>query len=174
MAATSDGTKPHAMTREAFVARFGGVFEHSPWIAEAAWDAGFAPEHDTAEGLHAALCRAMRAADRERQLALIRAHPDLAGRLAVAGGLTAESSAEQASAGLDRCTPEEYARFQKLNDAYKARFGFPFIMAVKGRSRPEILEAFERRVANDPGAEFATALEQVERIALLRLRDLCG
>ncbi|WP_431862045.1 2-oxo-4-hydroxy-4-carboxy-5-ureidoimidazoline decarboxylase [Azospirillum sp.] len=162
--------RPGDMDRDAFVARFGPVFEHSPWIAEEAWDARLRP--DTAEGLHAALVAVLRDAPRERQLALLNAHPDLAGKLAVRGALTADSTAEQASAGLDRCTPEEFARFTELNDAYKARFGFPFILAVKGRTRAEILEAFERRIHNTPEEEFATALGQVERIALLRLKDL--
>jgi len=164
--------EPGGMDRAAFVARFGGVFEHSPWIAEAAWDAGLPEEADTADGLHAAMVAVLRAAPRQRKLDLLNAHPDLAGKLAVRGELTAESSAEQAGAGLDRCTPAEFARFTELNDAYKARFGFPFILAVKGRTRAEILAAFERRVANAPEEEFATALEQVERIALLRIRDL--
>jgi 2-oxo-4-hydroxy-4-carboxy-5-ureidoimidazoline decarboxylase len=112
------------------------------------------------------------AAPRDRQLALLRAHPDLAGRLAVRGALTAESTAEQASAGLDRCTPEEFQRFTALNEVYKRKFPFPFIMAVKGRSRAEILEAFERRILNDEESEFRTALAEVHKIALLRLRDL--
>jgi 2-oxo-4-hydroxy-4-carboxy-5-ureidoimidazoline decarboxylase len=155
-----------------FVARFGGVFEHSPWIAEAAWANGLDDRLDDAEGIHAALSAVFRAAGHDRQLAVLRAHPDLAGRLALAGGLTADSTAEQAGAGLDRCTPDEYARFQALNDIYLAKFGFPFIMAVRGRSRAEILEAFEQRVNNTPSQEFETALAQVERIALLRLRDL--
>lgn len=159
-------------SREAFVARFGGVFEHSPWIAEAAWDAGLPADGRTAQGLHAALVTQFRAAGRERRLGVLLAHPDLAGRLAVRGELTADSTAEQASAGLDKCTPEEYARFQELNDAYKARFGFPFILAVKGRSRADILEAFETRLSNGPEEEFATALVQVERITWLRLKDL--
>jgi len=160
------------MSREGFVARFGGVFEHSPWIAEAVWARGLGPEHDTADGLHAAMAHEMRRADRAAKLALIRAHPDLAGRLAIDGGLTASSSAEQASAGLDRCTPAELERFLELNEAYKARFGFPFIMAVKGRSRAEILAAFERRIRHDPEQEFATALAEIEKIAHLRLVDL--
>ena len=155
-----------------FVARFGGVFEHSPWIARTAWANGLADRHETAEGLHEALCAAFRSANRDAQLGVLRAHPDLAGRLALAGALTADSSAEQAGAGLDRCTPDEYARFQVLNDTYQAKFGFPFIMAVRGRSRAEILEAFEQRVNNTPEQEFETALGQVERIALLRLKDL--
>ncbi|HYD69243.1 2-oxo-4-hydroxy-4-carboxy-5-ureidoimidazoline decarboxylase [Azospirillum sp.] len=160
------------MDRAAFVARFGGVFEHSPWIAEGAWDAGLPEGAGTADGLHAAMVAVLRAAPHQRKLDLLNAHPDLAGKLAVRGELTAESSAEQAGAGLDRCTPAEFARFTELNDTYKVRFGFPFILAVKGSTRAEILAAFERRVTNTPEEEFATALEQVERIALLRIRDL--
>lgn len=163
-------TRPGDMDRDGFLARFGPVFEHSPWIAEAAWQAG--PPPDTAEGLHAVMVGVLRAAPRERQLDLLNAHPDLAGKLAVNGELTADSSAEQASAGLDRCTPDEFARFTALNDAYRARFGFPFILAVKGRSPAEILAAFERRAGNTPEEEFAEALAQVERITLLRLKDL--
>lgn len=160
------------MSREAFVARFGGVFEHSPWIAEAVWARGLGPGHDTADGLHTAMVAAMRRADRAAKLALIRAHPDLAGRLAVGSALTAASCAEQASAGLDRCTPAEFERFQELNETYKARFGFPFIMAIKGRSRADILAAFERRIHHGPQQEFETALGEIEKIARLRLADL--
>lgn len=159
--------------RDAFVARFGGVFEHSPWIAEAVYEqAGGDPPRDAA-ALHRAMCAAFRGAPRDRQLAVVRAHPDLAGRLALAGGLTADSTAEQRSAGLDQCSPEELRRFTELNDAYQARFGFPFIMAVKGRTRAEILDAFERRLGNDAETELATALDQIERIAALRLAELC-
>jgi OHCU decarboxylase len=160
------------MSRAEFVARFGGVFEHSPWIAEAVWDAGLGPVHDSVRSLHDALCSVLRAAGRDRQLALIRLHPDLAGKLAMRGELTEASSAEQASAGLDRCTPAEYDRFRTLNQAYKARFGFPFVIAAKGRSRHAILAAFERRLNNDPEEEFRAALAEIERIALLRLQDL--
>ncbi|TWA84701.1 OHCU decarboxylase [Azospirillum brasilense] len=166
--------RPSEMDRASFVARFGGVFEHSPWVAEGAWDAGNQGGNlpDDADGLHAAMVAVLRAAGHDRKLALLNAHPDLAGRLALRGELTADSTAEQASAGLDRCTPEEFARFTELNDAYKARFGFPFILAVKGRSRADILEAFETRLSNGPEEEFATALAQVERITWLRLKDL--
>lgn len=164
---------PSRLGDQEFIARFGGVFEHSPWVAEGVLAGGHGrAAWDTAEGLHAAMVQVVRAAPHDRKLALLRAHPDLAGRLAVAGELTSASSAEQASAGLDKCTAEEFARFTELNDAYTARFGFPFIMAVKGRSRAEILSSFERRIHNSPEEEFATALAQVERIALLRLRDL--
>lgn len=172
---TSPGSpRPSALDRAAFVDRFGGIFEHSPWVAEQAYDRGLGPAQDSAEGLHAVMAAVMRAAPYETRLALLRAHPDLAGRLALSGGLTASSTAEQASAGLDRCTPAEYARLKQLNEAYVARFGFPFIMAVRGSSRADILAAFETRVTNAPDDEFETALAQVERITLLRLKDMLG
>ncbi len=163
---------PRALSRRDFVATFGGIFEHSPWIAEAAFDAGLPAEAGSAGGLHGALCAVLRAAPRASQQALIDAHPDLAGRLALSGRLTADSNKEQTSAGLDALTEDELARFTALNDTYKDRFGFPFIMAVKGRNKAEILAAFERRLRNDAEAEFAEALLQIERIALLRLEDL--
>ena len=163
---------PSALDRTQFVTLYGRVYEHSPWIAEAAWSAGLKPQHDTVEGLHEALAAIVNAAPRGRQLALLNAHPDLAGRLAVRGELTAESSSEQASAGLDTCSPEEFRRFTELNEAYKRKFQFPFIMAVKGKSRAEILDAFERRVHHSEEVEFQTALAEVHKVALLRLRDL--
>jgi 2-oxo-4-hydroxy-4-carboxy-5-ureidoimidazoline decarboxylase len=157
------------LQRDRFVELFGGVFEHAPWVAEQAFDAG--PFHSV-EALHGALVDAMRRAPRERQLALIRAHPDLAGRAAIAGDLTAASSAEQASAGLDQCMPAEFERFRELNDKYKEKFAFPFILAVKGRTREQILAAFERRLHDSIEAEFEEALSQIARIAWLRLGDL--
>lgn len=163
---------PSAMDRNAFVATFGPVFEHSPWIAEAAFDRGLPADMDCPEGLHRALSAVLHDASAEAKLALIEAHPDLAGRLARAGRLTADSAEEQASAGLDRLTDRERARFLALNDAYKARFGFPFVMAVKGRSKAEIVATFERRLGNDAATEQATALAEIERIALLRLMDV--
>jgi OHCU decarboxylase len=159
------------LERARFIELFGGVFEHAPWIAEQAFAAG--PFHDI-DALHGAMVDAMRRAPGARQLALIRAHPDLAGRAASAGDLTAASSAEQTSAGLDRCTPEEFARFRELNDSYKRKFGFPFILAVKGKTRAEVLAGFERRLGNAPEAEFDEALDQIARIARLRLEDLIG
>jgi len=168
------GERPSAMDRAAFVARFGGVFEHSPWIAERAHALELGPAHDTAAGMHSALARAFRAASEAERLGVLNAHPDLAGKLAAAKRLTAESTAEQAGAGLDALTDAERARFTALNDAYKARFGFPFIIAVRGLTRADILAAFETRIANDRATEFATACAQVERIALLRLRDMLG
>ena len=166
------GQRPSQMTRKAFVRRFGAVFEHSPWVAEETWDRGLGRDADDASGLHARMTAVLHAANRERKLDLIRAHPDLAGRLEMAGEMTGESTREQQSAGLDHCTPEEYRQFQALNEAYRKRFGFPFIMAVKGSTRGEILAEFERRIDNDPESEFKGALREVERIALLRLQDL--
>lgn len=158
--------------REDFVARYGAVYEHSPWVAEAAFDAGLTDRERTADGLARRFAAIVAAAGRQRQLALIRAHPDLAGRLAVDEELTSASRAEQAGAGLDRCTPAEFARFQALNDAYKAKFGFPFILAVAGRSRADILAVFETRLENDPETEFSTALSEIDTIARLRLQAM--
>ena len=160
------------MSRDGYVARFGGVFEHSPWIAERAYDAGGLQETPTAEGVHVALVGQFRAASAAEQLGVLRAHPDLAGKLAIAGDLTEDSRNEQAGAGLDRLSPEEHARFTALNTAYTDKFGFPFIIAVKGLSKDDILADFERRIDNTPEQEFETALRQVERIALLRLTAL--
>ncbi len=166
--------RPSQMPKDAFVARFGGVFEHSPWIAERAWELELGPAHDTAVGVHSALARAFRSASQDERLGVLNAHPDLAGKLAAAKRLTAESTAEQAGAGLDALTDAERARFTELNEAYVAKFGFPFIIAVRGLTRDDILAAFESRIGNDRDAEFATACRQVERIALLRLRDMLG
>jgi len=158
------------LSKEDFVARFGGIYEHSPWVAEAAAEqlaGGSDIEH-----IAAAMAASVDNASRSRQLELIRAHPDLAGRAQIAGELTADSTSEQASAGLDCCTKEEYARFQVLNAAYHDKFGFPFVMAVRDRSRHEILAAFEARLGHDPNTEFRTAIAEIHKIALLRLRAL--
>lgn len=163
---------PTSLDRVGFLARYGGVYEHSPWIAAAVWDAGEAD--DEAEALADAMAARVEAADEAAQLALLRAHPDLAGRLAVRGELTAESTAEQAGAGLDRCSPEEFAEFQELNATYTVRFGFPFILAVRGHDRNSILAAFRRRTQNARDAEFREALGQVHRIARLRLLALAA
>ena len=160
------------MSRDDYVARFGGVFEHSPWIAERAYDAGGLQETPTAEGVHVALVGQFRAASAAEQLGVLRAHPDLAGKLAIAGDLTEESRNEQSGAGLDRLSADEHARFTALNTAYTDKFGFPFIIAVKGLTKDDILAAFESRIDNTPEQEFETALRQVERIALLRLTAL--
>jgi 2-oxo-4-hydroxy-4-carboxy-5-ureidoimidazoline decarboxylase len=157
------------MTREQFLGALGPLFEHSPWIVEDAW--AWRPFGSRAE-LHAKLVAVVRYAGSERHLALIRAHPDLAGRAAVAGELTEASAREQASAGLDRLSPEEFERFHALNDAYKARFGFPFIICVREHTKESILAAFEERLANDPASEIATALGEIASIVRLRLAEV--
>lgn len=164
--------QPSAMDRATFVATFGGIYEHSPWIAEQAWERGVDRRHDTIGELHALLSEVFLGASSDEQLAVIRAHPDLAGRAAVSGEMSASSNREQASAGLDACTPVEYERFQRLNRAYQARFGFPFIMAVKGKRRGEILAAFEARLQNSPQRELQRALAEINTIARLRLNEL--
>ncbi|NKN35777.1 2-oxo-4-hydroxy-4-carboxy-5-ureidoimidazoline decarboxylase [Agrobacterium sp. a22-2] len=158
--------------RNDFVARFGGVFEHSPFIAERAYDAGMIDEPLTALDIHDALCATFRTASDAERLGVLRAHPDLAGKLAIAGELTEDSRREQAGAGLDRLSPEEHARFSELNAAYVAKFEFPFIIAVKGLNKNDILSAFEARIDNTREAELATASAQVEKIARLRLEAL--
>jgi OHCU decarboxylase len=165
-------TRPSEMDRDAFVAAYGGIFEHSPWIAEGAWALELGPAHDTAEGLHNALTRIFRAAQEDCRLAVLTAHPDLAGKLAQARRLTEASTAEQASAGLDALTDAERAEFTRLNDAYTAKFGFPFIIAVRDNTKASILAAFQRRLENDRATEFAEACAQVERIAWHRLKTL--
>jgi len=165
---------PASLTRAAFLGSFAGVYEDSPWIAEQLIDRGLVPADNSLGALSAAFASVVAAASREEKLALLRAHPDLAGRAALAGEVTTESAGEQASAGLDHCGPGELARFQELNGAYKDRFRFPFILAVKGRSRAEILAAFETRLENTPEAEFETALAQVHEIARLRLAAIAA
>lgn len=155
--------------RTLFVATLGQLFEHSPWVAAETWPRR--PFAD-ADALHAALCTTMRAAPRARQLALIRAHPDLAGRLARQNQLTPESTREQASAGLDRLTDAELAAFTRLNDTYKARFGFPFIICARLNAKSAIFDAMQTRITNPPDTEFATALGEIEKIARLRLLDV--
>jgi 2-oxo-4-hydroxy-4-carboxy-5-ureidoimidazoline decarboxylase len=147
------------MTRTEFVTRYGGIYEHSPWVAEAA----FGRTGDLAEIMSAVVD----AAGADAQLGLLRAHPDLAGKLA----MTASSVSEQSGAGLDQCSPEEFAEFTALNDRYKSRFGFPFILAVRGLHRGEILENFRRRIGNDRDTEFTTAIAEVHKIAGFRLQQ---
>ena len=153
-----------------FIARYGAIYEHSPWVAEHV--ALFAADVVDKDRLAELMADCVDNADTERQLALIRAHPDLAGKLQVAGELTADSSEEQASAGLDQCSRIEYERFQALNDAYKEKFGFPFVMAVRGSNRADILEAFTARLQNDYDAEFETALTEIHKIARLRINAM--
>lgn len=164
--------RPSRMGLDDFVNRFGSIFEHSSWVAERAFDLELGPAHDSAGGLHNALCRAFRSASADERLGVLKAHPDLAGKLAAAKRLTAESTSEQASAGLDALTDAERETFTQLNADYVAKFGFPFIIAVRDNTKASILDAFATRIANSRDDEFATACRQVERIAWYRLRDI--
>jgi 2-oxo-4-hydroxy-4-carboxy-5-ureidoimidazoline decarboxylase len=151
-----------------FVKRYGGIYEHSPWVAEQVRALLEDTVADT-ELLATLMADCVDNASVEKQLELIRAHPDLAGKAQVAGELTAASTAEQSGAGLDQCMAEEYDRFQSLNAAYRKKFDFPFIMAVRNSTRAEILEAFAQRIENDYDQEFETALMEIHKIAGLRL-----
>ncbi|MHA6266982.1 allantoinase PuuE [Aliiroseovarius sp. CAU 1755] len=164
--------RPSQMDKARFVSLYGSIFEHSPWIAERAFDLELGPAHDSAAGVHNALSRAFRVASEEERLGVLTAHPDLAGKLAAAGELTAESTSEQAGAGLDFLTNEERETFTKLNDEYVAKHGFPFIIAVRDHDKASILANFNERIDNDRDTEFAEACRQVERIAQFRLKDL--
>ena len=163
---------PSTLSRDAFVAAFADIYEHSPWVAERAFDQSERSALDQVEALHQRMSAVLLAASHAEQLALINAHPDLAGKAAVRGELTESSTHEQAGAGIHLCTTEEFARFTELNHAYKAKFQFPFIMAVKGSDRHQILAAFEQRIHNDADAEFREALAQINQIALFRLQQL--
>ena len=159
----------NARDRRGFVLALGGIFEDSPWVAEATW-----PRHPfaTLDALYRAMVDAMRGADEDAQLALIRAHPELAGKAAVRGQLTASSTAEQSGAGLTECSPEELAQLQELNRAYNTKFGFPFIIAVKGLDRAAIIARFAERLERDRATELEAALQQIARIAWFRLEAL--
>jgi OHCU decarboxylase len=161
----------NTLDRAAFLALTGPVFEHSPWVAERAWAAR---PFDGIEGLHRAMMQVVADASADEKLALLCAHPDLAGKAARAGTLTADSTREQASAGLDRLSDAEYIRFERLNRAYREKFGFPFIVAVRRHTKETILAAYEERLANDRNSEIDTALKEVGLIARLRLQNLAG
>jgi len=156
------------MDEEAFVTGFGDIAEHSPWVAQAAERARPYPDRDA---MVAAFTGAVQSADVDAQRALLLEHPDLAGRAAIAGELAPESRNEQTGAGLDRMTADEYERFSRLNAAYRQRHGIPFILAVKGATKDQVLAAFEARLDNPVDIEFATALTQVQRIIRFRLED---
>lgn len=164
--------QPSTLSRDEFIATFADIYEHSPWVAAAAYDQGQLSELDDIQTLHARMSKILLNTDHARQLALINAHPDLAGKAAVQGQLTESSTNEQAGAGIQECTPEEFQRFTELNEAYKTCFAFPFIMAVKGSNRHQILAAFETRIHNPADAEFACALAEINKIALFRLQAL--
>jgi 2-oxo-4-hydroxy-4-carboxy-5-ureidoimidazoline decarboxylase len=159
----------NAMDEAAFVAALGGVFEHSPWVAQGALAARpFA----SVDALHAAMKAVVTGASDERKLSLLRAHPELAGKAAIRGELTTDSTQEQSGAGLTACSPEEYATLTELNRRYNAKFGFPFILAVKGYDRAGVIREFARRVELDRGTELAQCLAQIERITRFRLDAL--
>ena len=149
--------------------QFGDLYEHSPWVAERTFNEGVGAQHNSLDALSEALARSLSRANREEKLALIRAHPDLAGKAAARGELTNDSSLEQSSAGLDQCSADELERFHQLNNNYKSKFNFPFIMAVKDSNRHLILAAFEKRLQNSVEAEFDTAIAEINKIAKLRL-----
>jgi 2-oxo-4-hydroxy-4-carboxy-5-ureidoimidazoline decarboxylase len=159
----------NALDHRAFVERLGGIVEHSPWIAEEAW-----PRRPFAsvDALHAALVEGLMAAPIDTQMVVIRAHPELAGKAAIRGEMTADSKLEQGGAGLTQCSPQEFARLSALNRAYKAKFGFPFIIAVKGLDRAAIIERFAVRLEHDRATEFVEALAQIARISRLRLATM--
>ena len=161
---------PSELNRDEFVAAYGSIYEHSPWVAEQLHPQ-LTAEHDRALGMSQAMTHIVNTAGTQAQLALLRAHPELVGKLELAE-LTQDSQSEQTGAGLDQCTPTELAEFRDLNERYNQAFGFPFIFAVKGYHRVEILQAFRQRIDNDPDTEFTTALTQVHRIGLSRLQAM--
>jgi len=163
--------EPSEMSRSEFLQTFGHIFEHSPWIAENVWDAGLEVRHDTAAGLHEAMCNQIRRADDATRLELLRAHPELASP-PVSQSLTAVSRGEQRRSGLDRCSAEELAEFQQLNGLYREKFGFPFIMAIKGYQPRQILDIFHQRLNHSAAEEQQMALAQVMKIGLFRLQEI--
>ncbi|MGY8906850.1 MAG: 2-oxo-4-hydroxy-4-carboxy-5-ureidoimidazoline decarboxylase [Pseudomonadales bacterium] len=163
---------PSQMTREAFVEHFKDLYEHSPWVAERVFDSGLSANLDEPQALLAAFGKVMLAANQNMQRALICAHPDLAGKAAIHGELTAASASEQAGAGISQCSQTEFAHFMQLNEAYKTKFNFPFIKAVKGSNRHQILAAFETRMHHSEDTEFAQALTEINKIASFRMADM--
>ena len=162
-------TQINTLPLDDFVRVLGGVFEHSPWVAQRAADHR---PYSSLEALHAQMVQQIESAGEQAQMALIRAHPELAGKAAVRGELTPESTSEQAGAGLDQCSPEEFARLTQLNQAYHVKFGFPFILAVKGYDRAGIIRQFERRLGLAPEAEVRESLQQIYKIGRFRLEAL--
>lgn len=159
----------NSMSQEDFRGTLAGIFEHSPWVPERAWLQR--PFADIGS-LHRVMCDVVANADQGEQRVLIRAHPRLAGKAAIRGELTSASAAEQSGAGLDQCTADEFARITLLNAAYMEKFGFPFILAVRGHTRASIIDALGKRVNSDADAEFSEAMRQIEKIALFRLEGL--
>lgn len=164
-----DFTEIANLNQEQFTNRLGAIYEHSPWIANAAWQS---QPFRNLDDLHLAMSKVVLDAPHEAQLKLILEHPELAGKAAIAGNMAQASKDEQKSAGLDQCSPEELALIQQLNKQYRDKFGFPFIIAVRGRNRQEIIQAMQERLNNHPNIEFNNALDQINQIALLRLNQL--
>jgi len=169
---SAPASAPSTLSEADFVALYGGVYEHSRWVAQALYAQGITKADDVSAALALRMAKIVEASGPERQLELLRLHPELAGKLKVGEELTASSRNEQAGARLDQCSPEEFARFQELNEFYRIRFGFPFIIAVAGLSRADILAAFEARAKNTTASEFRTALDEVHKIARIRLDAL--
>ena len=163
---------PSGLSPDEFISVYGGIYEHAVWVAEAIVKEGYGPQDNDPAILARRMQAVVDAATFERKLALLRAHPELVGKLALAGKLTTHSTNEQASAGLDACSEEEFAAFQSLNARYTSTFGFPFIIAVRNHTRASILTAFRERVGNDPDTEFDTAIRETHQIARLRLDQM--
>ena len=155
-----------------FITLLGSIYEHSPWVAQALYTEGITSEDNDVDFLASRMKTIVDASSQETKLNLLKAHPELAGKLAITAKLTEDSTVEQASAGLDQCSKEEFTEFRKLNFQYTERFGHPFIIAVRGLTRSEILLAFKQRINNDNQTEFEAALIEVHKIALLRLKAL--
>ena len=163
---------PHQMSKADFITAYGSIYEHSTWVAETVWAAGLGPADANPEHLAGRMAKIVDAAGQSQQMELLRAHPKLAGKLAVAGRLTTESAAEQASAGLDQCTAAEFEEFHLLNQRYHSKFGHPFVIAVRGLDRHAILDVFRKRIDNNAHDEFVAAMAEVHKIARLRLEQL--
>jgi OHCU decarboxylase len=165
-------TCPSKFTQSEFIEVFGEVFEKSHWVAERAFKLELGPAHDTVVGIYSALVRSFRAANKAKKLEVLKAHPNLAGKLFVSKDLTKASTSEQLSVGLDKLTKEEFATFSSLNQSYFEKHGFPFIIAVRDYDKEGILNSFKIRLENKTELEFNEACTQVERIALIRLKDI--
>lgn len=166
--------EPGEMDEAAFEKKFGGIYEHSPWVAVRTRERGLSNQHNEVTRFADEMSKTLLEASDSEKLTLIQAHPDLVGREAIAGSLTTESTEEQSSAGLSNCSVGEVAHFQSLNRRYKEKHGFPFIMAVRNRTRDEIRRCFEERIDNKTADEFKTAIDQINQIALLRLQAMAA
>eukprot|EP00117_Sycon_ciliatum_P033118 scpid48680/ scgid25550/ 2-oxo-4-hydroxy-4-carboxy-5-ureidoimidazoline decarboxylase len=164
--------EPCRLSNDEFMTKFGGIYEHGEWVAESVLLEGMSEVDTSVEHLASRMKKVVDEAGQETRLAVLRSYPQLVGKLAIAGKLTPDSVAEHASAGLDKCSPEEFAEFQRLNGLYVAKFGHPFIVAVRGQTRAHVLKTLASRIDNDADTEFSNSLQQVHKIALLRLNIL--